>query len=111
MPSFQAYIENIKNALEYIEQGRETELENAFDDKKEYDKYKSIVGKDELQKVLTDFKKEYGDRWMYSREYKSELKQKFTKTIEIKAGIICDDILKENILKYERFSKLHNYSR
>jgi len=34
--------------LEYIEQGRETELENAFDDKKEYDKYKSIVGKDEL---------------------------------------------------------------
>ncbi|CAH0435520.1 Conserved hypothetical protein [Clostridium neonatale] len=36
---------------------------------------------------------------MYSREYKSELKEKFIKTIEIKAGIICDGILKENILK------------
>lgn len=99
MPSFSAYIENLKNALAYIEQDRETELENAFDDKKEYAKYKSLVGKDELYKVLTDFKKEYGDRWMYSREYKSELKEKFIKTIEIKAGIICDGILKENILK------------
>ena len=56
-------------------------------------------GKDELYNILTDFKKVYGDKWMYSREYKSELKEKFIKTIEVKAGIISDDTLKETILK------------
>lgn len=99
MPSFSAFIENLKKASKYIEQSRESELENIFDDKKEYDKYKSLVGKDELYSILTDFKKEYGDKWVYSREYNTELKEKFIKTIEVKAGIICDETLKETILK------------
>ncbi|EKQ52683.1 MULTISPECIES: hypothetical protein [unclassified Clostridium] len=99
MPSFSAFIENLKKASEYIEQKRETELENVFDDKKEYDKYKSLVSKDELYNILIEFKKIYGDKWMYSREYKLELKEKFIQTLEIKAGIICDDKLKESILK------------
>lgn len=99
MPSLSGFIRNFIEACEQIEQKREIELENVFDDKKEYDKYKSLVGTDELYNVLTDFKKIYGDEWMYSREYKSELKEKFVKTIKIKAGIICDDVLKENILK------------
>ncbi|GLC31128.1 hypothetical protein [Clostridium omnivorum] len=99
MPSFSAFIENINKAFKYIEQNGETELENAFDDKKEYDKYKSLVGKDMLYNMLIDFKKVYGDKWIYSKEYKSELKEKFIKTIKIKAGIICDDELKESILK------------
>lgn len=99
MPSLSGFIENLKNASENIEKIIESELENAFDNKEEYDKYKSLVSKMELYNILTDFKKEYGDKWMYSREYKSELKEKFIKTIEIKSGIICDDILKESILE------------
>jgi len=99
MPSLSGFIENIKSAYENIENKIETELENVFHDKKEYDKYKSLVDKFELYNILTDFKKEYGDMWMYSREYKSELKKKFIKTIEIKVGIIYDDRLKESILK------------
>lgn len=99
MPSFSGFIKNLINATEKIEKKLETELENAFDDKKEYEKYKSLVGKIELHNILTDFKKEYGEMWMYSREHKSELKEKFLKTIEIKAGIICDDKVEESILK------------
>lgn len=99
MPSFSGFIENIKSVAENIENIIETELENLFDDKKEYDKYKSLVDKIELYNILTDFKKEYGDMWIYSKEHKSELKKKFIETIEIKAGIISDDILKETILQ------------
>ncbi|MGY0372318.1 hypothetical protein [Clostridium sp. JNZ J1-5] len=109
MPSLSGFIENIKKVSEYIEKKIETELENAFDDKKDYDKYKSLVDKFELYNILTDFKKEYGDRWMYSREYKSEVKEKFIKTIEIKAGIVSDDILKESILKPLEFKMVLIY--
>lgn len=99
MPSLTGFYKNLMKASEDIEKRRESELENAFDDKKEYDKYKSLISKDELYNILTDFKKAYGDKWVYSREYKTELKEKFIKTIEVKAGIICDDVLKESILK------------
>ncbi len=99
MPSLTGFYKNLMKVSEDIEKRRESELENAFDDKKEYDKYMSLVGKSELYNILTDFKKTYGDNWMYSREYKTELKEKFIKTIEVKAGIICDETLKETILK------------
>lgn len=99
MPSLTGFYKNLMKVSEDIEKQTESELENAFDDKKEYDKYKSLIGKDELYNILTDFKKAYGDKWVYSREYKTELKEKFIKTIEVKAGIICDDVLKESILK------------
>ncbi len=99
MPSLSGFYKNLIKVSEDIEKRRESELENAFDDKKEYDKYKSLIGKDDLYNILTDFKKTYGDNWMYSREYKTELKEKFIKTIEVKAGIICDKTLKETILK------------
>ncbi|MTK12244.1 MAG: hypothetical protein F8N39_09180 [Clostridiaceae bacterium] len=99
IPSLSGFFENLKSVSEKIQNKIETELLNVFDDKKEYDKYKSLVDKFELYTILTDFKKEYGDMWMYSKEHKSELKKKFIKTIEIKAGIISDYILKESILK------------
>ena len=99
MPSYSGFIENLSHAVRNIERKAEAELKNVFDDKKEYDKYKSLVNRCELYNILDDFKKEYGNEWMYSGEYKSELKEKFIKTIEIKAGIIRNDILKESILK------------
>lgn len=99
MPSLTGFYKNLKKAIEDIERSREFELENAFNDKKEYDKYKSLIGIDELYNIITDSKKEYGDKWVYSREYKTELKEKFIKTVEVKAGIICDETLKETILK------------
>ncbi|MCH5138549.1 hypothetical protein JMF89_15275 [Clostridiaceae bacterium UIB06] len=109
MPSLSGFAKNFISAFQNIENKIETELLNVFDDKEEYDKYKSFVDKFELYNILTNFKKEYGDMWMHSKEHKSELKKKFIKTIEIKAGIISDDILKESILKPLEFKTVSIY--
>ncbi|RXI50002.1 hypothetical protein DP130_03220 [Clostridium tetani] len=103
MPSFSGFIKNLEFAFKDIENRIEKDLENVFDDKKEYDKYNELLDKFELYNILSDFKKEYGDMWMYSREHKSELKKKFIETIEIKAGIVPDDILKEQVLRPLKF--------
>ncbi len=109
MPSLSGFLANCEKAFEEIERRREKELESIFDDKEECDKYKMILEKSELHNILSDFKKEYGDMWMYSKEHKVELKEKFIKTIKVKAGIITDDILKESILKPEEFKSVLIY--
>jgi len=99
MPSLTGFAKNIYNAFEKLEKERDNVLERAFNSKELYKKYKALVGKEELYKTYLDFKSEYGDMWIDSKEHRDELLKKFHQTVKIKAGLITDEKMKSEVIK------------
>ena len=99
MPSLTGFAKNIYNAFEKLEKERDNVLERAFNSKELYKKYKALVGKEELYKTYLDFKSEYGDMWIDSKEHRDELLKKFHQTVKIKAGLINDEKTISEVIK------------
>lgn len=99
MPSFTGFARNLYNVCEKLEKERDNALERAFDNKDLYEKYKVLVGKDEIYKIYLNFNSEYGDNWIYSKEHKAELIKKFHQTVKIKAGLITNEKIKLEVMK------------
>lgn len=99
MPSFTGFARNLYNVCEKLEKERDNALERAFDSKDLYEKYKVLVGKDELYKIYQDFNNEYGDMWTFSKEHRDELLKKFLQTVKIKAGLITNEKTKSEVMK------------
>lgn len=99
MPSFTGFARNLYKVCEKLEKERDNALERAFDSKELYEKYKVLVGKDEIYKIYLDFNSEYGDSWIYSKEHKAELIKKFHQTVKIKAGLITNEKTKSEVMK------------
>lgn len=99
MPSLTRFAKNISNVYEKLEKERDNVLERAFNSKKLYEKYKVLVGKEELYKIYLDFKSEYGDMWINSKEHKDELLKRFHQTVKIKAGLITNEKTKSEVMK------------
>jgi hypothetical protein len=99
MPSITGFARNIYNFYEKLEKERDTALEKAFDSKDLYEKYKVLVGKDEIYKIYQDFNREYGDMWTYSKGHRVELIKKFLQTVKIEAGLITNEKTKSEVMK------------
>ena len=99
MPSLTGFAKNGYNAFEKIEKERDNVLGRAFNSKELYKKYKVLVGKEGLYKIYLDFKSEYGDRWIDSKDHRDELLKKFHQTVKIKAGLITDEKMKSEVIK------------
>lgn len=99
MPSLTGFARNLYNVYEKLEKDRDYALEKAFNSKDLYDKYKVLVGKDEIYKIYLNFNNEYGDKWIYSNEHKAELIKKFHQTVKIKAGLITNEKTKSEVMR------------
>jgi len=99
MPSLTVFARNLYNVCEKLDKERDSVPEKAFDNKGLYEKYKVLVGKDEIYKIYNDFKSEYGDMWVNSKEHEDELIKKFQQTMKIKAGLITNEKTKSEVQK------------
>ena len=99
MPSLTGFAKNVYNAFEKFEKERDNVLGRAFNSKELYKKYKVLVGKEGLYKIYLDFKSEYGDRWIDSKDHRDELLKKFHQTVKIKAGLINGENMISEVIK------------
>ena len=88
MPSLTGFARNLMNFYEATEKRRNDKLESAFGNQKTYEKYKTVLDTEKMYEVYQSFEKQYGEDWVYSRNYRELLREKFIKNIEIQAGVI-----------------------
>ena len=88
MPSITGFLKNVEKVCEEFENEKNRKLESAFGGKGIYDQYKNVLDSNEMYKVYNSFQEQYGDMWVYSKDYGESLRNKFIQSIEVQAGII-----------------------